>query len=220
MKKGMVSFNAQVGITTILRCKIKAILSFLFLFFINFFLAQTSTESTPPAAEPLISVVGDAAIYSKDAAFNEQIRNNKNLQLHSKIEIDPNSALKITAKHSDKKTKIATSPPKKRENIVVSSKKENKFKSDNFPKKEVFIKINYTDISNKFLLGSSSGKISFVPPTNDSFTSKYFSGYHLFEERLSVKFPNVVNYYYKNRNLKKRISLDKFSVRPPPNLIF
>ncbi|MCD9853124.1 hypothetical protein LUD75_00280 [Epilithonimonas sp. JDS] len=220
MVKDIQSFNAQVEIEPVLLIKTRALFFSLCLFITSLFSAQQADTSKNTAPEPLISVVGDAVIYSKDPAFNAQMRNNKNLQLNSKIEVAANSDLKISAKSTAKKAKLNNPSKKKKENIVVAAKeeKEKKYKS-NLPKKEVKIKIDSKDVSAAFSSGFSTCQVSFVPPNNDSSLSKFVVGQHLFQERASVKFPTKINYYYKNRNLKQQISIYKLSVRPPPAMI-
>lgn len=220
MVKDIQSFNAQVEIEPVLFNKTRAFFLFLCLFITGLLSAQQADTSKKTAAEPIISVVGDAVIYSKDPAFNAQMRNNKNLQLNSKIEVAANSDLKISSKNTTKKAKLNNPSKKKQENIVVATKeeKEKKYKSD-LPKKDVKIKIHSKDVSTAFSHGFSTSQVSFIPPNNDSSLSKFFVGYHLFQLRPSVKFPNKINYYYTNRNLKQQISIYKLSVRPPPVLI-
>lgn len=219
MKRGRLSLNAQVGIGTDLFCRFQLIFAFLFVFSVTSFSAQQINSTS----EPLISVVGGATIYSKDPAFNKQISNNKNLQDNLKIEVVENNDLRISAKSTEKKDKPVNSLKKNKKNIVViakeekEKKKEKEYKSD-LPKKEVEIKINSKDVTAEFLSNSSNGHICFIPPNNDSSSSKFFVGYHSFQERISVKFPSKINYYYKNRNLKQQISIYKLSVRPPPVL--
>jgi|GEM_PF-3361304 len=219
MVKDIQSFNAQVEIETVLVNKTRALFLFLCLFITSLFSAQQTPTSKKTDPEPLISVVGNAVIYSKDPAFNAQIRSNKNLQLNSKIEVSENSALKISSKSTQKKSKVAKSK-KKKESIVIVTKKEKdeKYQVD-LPKKAINIKIDSKDLTTEFLSGSSNRHISFLPPNNDSSLSKFVVGQHLFQERASVKFPTKINYYYKNRNLKQQISIYKLSVRPPPVLV-
>lgn len=218
MIKDQKSFNAQVGIRTNLLHRFWSLLLLSFVFIINSLSAQSAIPNQKTDNQPLISVVGEAVLYSKDAAFNEQIHNDKNTQLHSTVEVDQNNNLIISAKKIDIKSEVKIQPKKKTESIVSESNKKQLSKSETLPKKKIDIHIASKNESSEFLLSSHNSHISFIPPNNDSSLSKYFIGYHLFQERTSVKFSTVINYYYKNRNFKQQISIHKFSVRPPPAL--
>ena len=83
----MSSFYTRVGIGTYFFNKFKFLFVFLFVFFMTFFSAQEVKSEVTVKSGGSISVIGDAFIYSKDAAFNEQVSKNKTLQQNSEIEI-------------------------------------------------------------------------------------------------------------------------------------
>ena len=219
MVKDKSSFNAQIGMETVLQCRIRFFLLLVLFFNTILFTAQQKQTKQKPDSQPLITVVGEAVIYSNDEDFNKQIRNNKNLQSNSNLEIaEKNNNLQISSKKVDKKNKAATSPKKKKENIILAAKeeKEKKYQA-NLAKKEIDITINSKDFSTEFLPGSSTGHFTFIAPNNDS-ASKFFTASYFYQKRLSVKFWNTINYFYKNRNFKRPIPINKLSVRPPPVL--
>lgn len=216
MEKDFLSFNAQVGIGTDLRCKFRTLFAFLFVFFITTFSAQEITVKS----DAIITVTGDAFIYSKDKAFNEQISKNKDLKQNSNIEFIQNNELKISAKSKKKQTKVLTSNKKKTENIVLASKKSEKYKSASLPKKDIHLQIKNLDESSKFFAGSSAGNVSFISPTNDYHLSKYFiNDSNRFEELNPIGFLYKINCFYSNDNSKLQVFHNDFSVRPPPSLI-
>lgn len=220
MKKDLLSLYAQVGIGTDLWNKYRGLFVFLFAFlFITPFSAQElkPEEAGKPVAN--ITVVGDAFIYSKDEAFNEQVSKNKDLQKNYKIEFIENNELKIVAKSTNKVVEEINSNKKKTENIVLASKKASKNKSVDFPKKDIHLKIKNLDDNHKFFLSSTSGNISFISPNNDSVSFKYFGVYSERNENVSLIFLHSVNYFYKNNTSKLQVFSNDFSVRPPPGLI-
>lgn len=74
------SFSIQMRMGNVLRYKVRLV--FAIVLFLNTILlsAQQSYPQQKTDSEPVITVLGEAVIYSKDEAFNKQIRNNKNLQ--------------------------------------------------------------------------------------------------------------------------------------------
>lgn len=210
-------YTAQIGIEAILQNKTRSFFLFLSLLITSIFSAQQSFSTTNTTPEPLISIVGNAVIYSKNQDFNEQICSNKNLQENLKVEISKNGYFKISNKNTEKKEKPAISFKKKKENIVLATK-EKTYKST-LPKKEIIIKINRKDFSTEFLCGFSISRNSFITPYNNSSLSKIFVEFNSFQVRISIKYPNKLNYYYKNRNLKQQIGIYELSVRPPPSLL-
>ncbi|WP_379964585.1 hypothetical protein [Epilithonimonas sp. UC225_85] len=218
MRKDAKSSNAQVGMETVFLKKIQRLFVLFFVFLISLFSAQEKPEGQINT-NTVITVTGDAFIYSKDKAFNDQIRNNKSIKATSEIvELSNNTVLKITAKNAGKSPKLI-SKKKKSKNIVLASKRENKYKSETYPKKDTNLQIKNTDEGNQFLTGSYSARISFVPPTNDSSLSKYFINYNVRLENISLVFSLYINHFYKTNNSKLQVFSNVFSVRPPPGLI-
>ncbi|WDF48171.1 hypothetical protein PQ459_06760 [Chryseobacterium sp. KACC 21268] len=218
MKKDLLSFNAQVGIGIDFLSKIKLVFVLLFSFFIIPFSAQEIKSEEDLNSQVVITVIDDAFIYSKDEAFNKQVSNNKDLQEHSTIEISQDHGLKISAK-----TSIQFSPKesekKKPTNIVLASKKSDQYKPVDLPKKAVEIIIRNGAEGDQFLLGSNASGSSFVTPSNDLLTSKYFLIYTDKLVKVSLLFSYFVNYFYQNNNSKSQVFHNDYSVRPPPSLI-
>ncbi len=219
MKGDKLSFNAQVGIGTDLLYKFRLVLLFLFVFIVNPFSAQEVKPDVKIKSNATITVVGDAFIYSKDAAFNEQISGNKNLLKNSKVEFNQNNELKISAKNTNKSTKALTSNKKKTENIVLASKKKAKAKPADLPKKDIHIHVKNLDEHNQFFKGSISGDISFIFPSNDFHLIKYFIKPSGWFGNISIKFLDYINYFYDHDNSQLQVFYNYFSVRPPPSQI-
>ena len=214
------SFSIQMRMANVLRYKVRLV--FAIVLFLNTILlsAQQSYPQQKTDSEPVITVLGEAVIYSKDEAFNKQIRNNKNLQSHSNIEISANSSLKISAKKVEKKTKTPASYQKKKRNKSLSTREEiEKKHQSSLPKKEIEIRINSKDGTTAFFSDSSNQHISFIPPNNDYSPSRFLTESCFYQKRTSVKFWNHIDYFYKNINFKQQTTLSKFSVRPPPALL-
>lgn len=219
MKKDILSFSAQVGIRTDLFYRFRLILAFVFVFFITLFSAQEVQSEVTIKSDAVITVVGDAFIYSKDKAFNEQVSKNKDLKQNSNLQFIQNNELKITAKNVKKQAKVLTTNKKKPENIVLASKKVEKYKTINLPKKDINFLIRSLDDSSKFFVGSSSSNTSFVSPNNDFQLSKYFIKLSDWFDSVSIKFSHKINYFYNNDNSRLQVFHNDFSVRPPPSLI-
>ena len=83
MKKNLFPFPEKVKFCAIILPRWWR-LSFLLTFFSLFTLSAQKIH-VDSLATANITVVGDACIYSKDEAFNEQISNNKILQQYSKV---------------------------------------------------------------------------------------------------------------------------------------
>jgi len=219
MKKDLLSLCAQVGIRTDLWNKYRGF--FVFLFAVIFTTPFSAQELKPEeAGKPVanITVVGDAFIYSKDEAFNEQVSKNKDLQKNYKIEFSENNELKIVAKSTNKVVEEINSNKKKTENIVLASKKASKNKSVDFPKKDIHLQIKDLDENNKFFLTSVFGNSSFITPSNDFHIFKYFVCFNQLSKSICLKYLHSVNYFYKNNNSNLQAFKNDFSVRPPPGL--
>ncbi len=218
MKEDLQSLFARVGIGTDFWNKNQVLfLCFFVLIFITPFSAQEIKPEQPGMSGANITVVGDAFIYSKDEAFNEQVSKNKDLQQNYKIEFNQNNELKIVAKSSNKIVEEINSRKKKTENVVLASKKVSKHKSVDFPKKDIHLQIKNLDDNNKFLLGSIFGNSSFISPSNDSPLFKYFVVFTQLSRNICLKYLHSVNYLYKNSNSKLQSFTNCFSVRPPPS---
>ena len=122
------SFSIQMRMGNVLRYKVRLV--FAIVLFLNTILlsAQQSYPQQKTDSEPVITVLGEAVIYSKDEAFNKQIRNNKNLQSHSNIEISTNSSIKISAKKVEKKNQNTSflQEEKKKQKLIYKGRHRKK----------------------------------------------------------------------------------------------
>lgn len=220
MKKDLKSLNAQVEIGTDFWNIFRVLFGFVFVFFfITPFSAQEVKSEESVRSEAVISIVGDAFIYSKDEAFNEQISKNKDLQKNYKVELTQNNGLKISAKSINNLSEEVNPNKRKTENIVLASKKVSKHKSVYFPKKDIHQQVKDLDENNKFFLGSIFGNSSFISPSNDSHLFKFFIGFTQLPESICLKYLHSINYFYRNSDSKLQSFTNDFSVRPPPSLI-
>lgn len=219
MNKDFLSFYAQKGIGTNLRYRFQLFFVFFSFCFLNSLSAQDVQSQELAKSDVVITVVGDAFIYSKDESFNEQVSHNKDLKQNSKVELSDDNVLKIRGKALPKADKVANSTRKKSENVVVASSKSKQCKSKKFSKKYIAEQIKGLDDDGQFLVNSRSGAQSFISPGTDS---PSFENSAVFLERLvsdSLMYSYYVNHFYKNSNAKTRIFSNDFSVRPPPALI-
>ena len=99
MKKNLFPFPEKVKFCAIILPRWWH-LSFLLTFFSLFTLSAQKIH-VDSLATANITVVGDACIYSKDEAFNEQISNNKNLQQYSKVIRFNDNEIRIIAQNPD-----------------------------------------------------------------------------------------------------------------------
>lgn len=219
MKKDSLSFNEQVGIGTDLFNKFRVLFAFLLVFFITTFSAQEVGSEIAVKPDAVITVVGDAFIYSKDNSFNEQVSRNKNLQQNSKIEFTSNNELKISAKKNSGQQETVAPSRKKKENIVLATKKVDKYKSVKIPKRDINLFVKNLDGNSQFFAGSCSGNVSFISPVNDFHLSKYFVKPTDWFENISVKFSDNINYFYSNDSSTLQVFHNDHSVRPPPFVI-
>jgi hypothetical protein len=173
-------------------------------------------ESVPTAG---ITIVGDAVIYSKDEAFNEQISKSKNLQQYSKVIKINDDEIKIIAKNSDVRssTKQNSERAKSEKKLLVSKEKKTTEIPD-LPEKEIALKISNGLDGSRFLTGTGSGNISFISPSNDYHSAKHFIIYYENYSRSSLDFLYSTNYFFTNDSCTLQIKLAAFSVRPPPQI--
>ena len=146
-------------------------LSFLLTFFSLFTLSAQKIH-VDSLATANITVVGDACIYSKDEAFNEQISNNKILQQYSKVIRFNDNEIRIIAKNSDvqSSTKQNFERAKPEKKLLVSRKKT--IEISDLPEKEIPLKISNGLDGTRFLTGNALGNIPFISPSNNYYNAK------------------------------------------------
>ena len=163
-----------------------------------------------------ISVVGSAVIYSKDSAFNQQIRSNNTIKNYSKVITVGNSGeLKIVAKNQK---------PSSADSLAVKKKRKQLLSSKKLPKqKEVYPKtgqVFYPQVNGSNSTSFSSGWIhrnsSFLSPTNDFQSLKFILQPSHYQASQPL--------FYLYRRAYAALSLppafdgshSELSVRPPP----
>lgn len=217
MDKYFLSFNERKKDGSDLLYKFQMLIVFFSISFLNLFSSQNQKEKDVVSSDAIITVVGDAVIYSKDESFNAQVSKNKDLRANSNIAFGRDNALEISARSTVHIAKVT--PSKKVENVVSASKKSEKSKSKYFTKKYVDQQIKGLENDGHFMINSKSGTLSFILPSNDSPSA---ANSFVYQERLelaSLMYSYHINYHYKNSTAKTRVFNDSFSVRPPPALI-
>lgn len=219
MKWDILSFNAQVGFGIGFINKIKFLLILFCVSFINQIAAQEVKPEFTTKPNAIITVAGEAFIYSKDQAFNDQVTKNKQLQKDSKVKFGKANTLIISAKEKKKASKPVSSAKRKVENIVIASKKSASCNAIDLPKKEIVLHITDLDENDKFFAGGSSGNISFISPNNDYNSGKCLALFNERTESISLNFLHNVVYFYHNDNSVLQVFHHELSVRPPPSFI-
>ena len=219
MNKDFLSFNAQGNVGADLRFKFQLCFVFFFACFLNPFFAQDQKSQDVPSSDVVITVVGDALIYSKDESFNAQVSENKALQKNSQVELSHDNIVKIRGKASTQSSKTLGYNKEKTENVVLASKKSEKCKSKEYSKKYVDQQIKGLDNDGQFVINLKFGTLSFITPSNDSPSSTNSFVYLERPEIASLMYSYYINHLYKNSTAKTRVFNNDFSVRPPPTLI-
>lgn len=192
-------------------------LSFLLIFFSLFTLSAQKIH-VDSLATANITVVGDACIYSKDEAFNEQISNNKILQQYSKVIRFNDNEIRIIAKNSDvqssTKQNFARAKPEKK--LLVSKKKT--IEISDLPEKEIPLKISNGLAGTRFLTGNALGNIPFISPSNNYYNSKKCIINYCNDCSSLLEFLYLSNFLLTHNINRLQNKVAAFSVRPPPQI--
>ncbi|WP_313099435.1 hypothetical protein [Epilithonimonas sp.] len=216
MKKNLFPFPEKVKscASILLKCWH---LSFLLTFF-SFFTLSAQKILVDSLATANITVVGDAYIYSKDEAFNEQISNNKNLQQYSKVIKSKDNEIRISAKNSDVQasTKQNFERAKPEKKLLVSKKKT--IDISDLPEKEIPLKISNGLDGTRFLTGNALANIPFISPSNDYYNAKQCIINYCNDCSSLLEFLYLSNFLLTHNINRLQNKVAAFSVRPPPQI--
>lgn len=216
MKKNLFPCPVKVKFSAIILLKCWH-LSFLLTFFSLFTLSAQKIH-VDSLATANITVVGDACIYSKDEAFNEQISNNKILQQYSKVIRFNDNKIRIIAKNSDvqssTKQNFARAKPEKK--LLVSKKKT--IEISDLPEKEIPLKISNGLAGTRFLTGNALGNIPFISPSNNYYNSKKCIINYCNDCSSLLEFLYLSNFLLTHNINRLQNKVAAFSVRPPPQI--
>jgi len=192
-------------------------LSFLLSFF-SFFTLSAQKIHVDSLATANITVVGDACIYSKDEAFNEQISKNKNLQQYSKVIRFNDNEIRIIAKNSDvqSSTKQNSERAKPEKKLLVSKKKT--IDISDLPEKEIPLKISNGLDGTRFLTGNAFANIPFISPSNDYYNAKQCIINYCNDCSSLLEFLYLSNFLLTHNINRLQNKVAAFSVRPPPQI--
>ena len=214
MKKNLFPFPEKVKFCAIILPRWWH-LSFLLTFFSLFSLSAQKIH-VDSLATANITVVGDACIYSKDEAFNEQISNNKILQQYSKVIRFNDNEIRIIAKNSDvqSSTKQNFERAKPEKKLLVSRKKT--IEISDLPEKEIPLKISNGLDGTRFLTGNALGNIPFISPSNNYYNAKQCIINYCNDCSSLLEFLYLSNFLLTHNINRLQNKVAAFSVRPPP----
>lgn len=194
-------------------------LAFLFFFLCFFFsIAQESENKTSGVS---LVIVGDAVIYSNDASFNKQITNSKSLQKNSRVVNISKDEIKIIAKNDFLSTSSNIQPgkAKKVKNTLARNKNKKVPNTTVTPTKEIVYYISGNNQSEYYSSSSVSGCKIFVFPGNDINSAKFTLLYKDVNPNSYLFFSLCLDYFWNNNLLFTKVSISRYFVRPPPDLI-
>ena len=190
-----------------------------FVLFQNFFFAQQLPSEYDNHSEPIIVLTNGATIYSQDESFNHQISKSENLQSQLElVETLVDGQLQIAAKNIP--TKSEKQNPEKtlvtEEELLANEAQE---VAAELPKKQFVLYINKSYEGNEFVAATGFVANSFVFPSNDFYSSKYFLIIVFKEESEALDYLHFDSYFYNSNPLVQHGCSSNWSVRPPPSLV-
>lgn len=199
----------------------RALPRFAFLFFFLCCFFSFAQEYDNKTSGGTLVIVGDAVIYSNDATFNKQIKNNDSLQKYSKVVNINKDEIKIIAKNDLLNSSLDIQPGKEKKvkNALVRNKSKKVPNTTVTPTKEIGYYISGNNQSEYYSLSSVSGCKIFIFPGNDINSAKFTLLYKDVNPHSYLFFSRSLDYFWNNDVLLTKVSISGYSVRPPPDLI-